>query len=1541
MDMDNDETFASITLPAFDLRGELDLPSTSSVDYGAKLFSGNRLLLIAKHEVIIIKGTIITKKLTYEEEIITAMYTSFNNGKNLGGDGSHDPNTDALVVCVSKTGYIYYPDGRSYVVSFPFKIRNAHAFESGLVLERDQEAALTSIETYHPQQFNGAKFLTLVDPIGEFRIVATSSTSVISSNEKLVAFPLRGLNKLASLCATYNTQDGSIILYHIRSSLRNNKRLKPLGNMKKRKHSLLSTPNPSRILDDDLDFNQNIMSVNMEKKRTSTLLSDISSIARMGPDLGFAEPSKIKSNTSLEFPTLRKDMILTRVEILTQNNCHNTLKIHSLVFEDQEGVVVVNTTTKESKVFLFNQSSSKHHSVYSFPCQECLPLNHPRYEGYLIALTNANCIQLVNPFLDIVSPKIDLSGTFSNIKSLISSNEENLVILSESGKNYIIRLVLEPKNEFVLNCLRCFKYLSGSKTSETIWMLWRTSLMLDDSNDEWNALVITILSLTFPFNDGIDCKPNQVTRLLAKARYLQKESNSSYSLKDMIPHIVIALHLLREETRLDCLSRTMKEKLGFLLAQLTTWMGWPESWTDYYLDNKEMIDPDVKFLLVLILDRPPNLFESLASLFDEKIIGYLTFSQLSEESNAVNALITPRTHYVLKLFEVLVSPSYGPSTIVEMMCEYGITQGDLETYPPGVYVPLKEAILVCQENPAYEWANDALQLIGRKDISMGLNDQFINTKTPVENDQPKDIMDILSNALDVTSSISPWDGQAEADRIGITKLIFDYDRRYYEITSLLHQTKTQNATLIVDEGTNEYEVVIMQRELAALVALRTLTIPLGRASLFYSGRKPLLTEKFPIPKFNLNTLIAPTMTNIILVDGTLPTSTVEWGNFHNGVSSGLSISRDAKGISGSWIIFNKPPELNSQHAGFLLGLGLNGHLKKLEEWHIYNYLGPKHPLTSVGLLIGMAASMKGTMDNKLTKVLSVHAITLLPQGANDLNVPIIVQTAGLIGIGLLYCGTQHRRMSEILLSQITSSVFQNDTEKIHEGYRLAAGISLGYVNLGKGNDLSGLNDTHVVDRLLSIAISMKDYQSVEELNKSCCGSIIALGFIYMKTENSVLANKLKVPDTEQLLDYIRPDLLLLRCISKNLIMWSKISNTIDWVESEIPPLVLKKYSTQPEVLDSDQLAYFNILGGTCLSIAIKYASTHDVVARDTILHYLDTMMEITSTVPTNYDQKIAYHGAKNIQNILALSLSVVMSASGDLETLRRLRVMYNNTNKNMGYGDYMAINMALGFLFLAGGQYAISTSDFAIASLVVSLYPIFPNSSSENEVHLQALRNFWALAIEPRCVVIRDVNSQTPCKIPITIETKNGEIKNMLSPCVIPNLEEITMVKTNSPDYFDVEINFKVNSQYLENFKQNLTIYVYKRKNYKLLKSSMGSLLTNANKALQIENGEIKVNSNIMKLVQLKIFEAVDNFEKQVLVYENDDKESTSTGLSLFNIIDDKLDLYNKASNPQTREDLWNLRLLFSFTDRLLNDELHYISTEFIQLLKHQISSIS
>ncbi|KAK6456133.1 anaphase-promoting complex, subunit 1 [Scheffersomyces xylosifermentans] len=1540
---------APLSSPALHIKDELQIPFPTT-GYNIQLFSHNRQLLNNKKEVVILIGSSISKKLIFEEDIVTTTYTSFNNSNF----ASVDTAAECLVVCFRKSANIYYPDGRSYVVSFPFVVKKAFPFESGLILEKDQnQVEYSSQETLHMPQLNAAKFLTLVDPIGDFRVVSTSSTSVISPNEVLMTFPRKGLNKTSSLCATFNPQERNVIIYSIRTSSRGSKKIDTSTRYQRKSHTLISTPNPSRVLEDEIHFdasggssniNQNALSMNMEKKRTSTLLSD-ASLARMGTEGGFPD-SKRKSHTAHEVPILRKDMILTRTDVIPNNVEKSQIQIFGLHFEEQEAIVVVNKLKKETRVYMFKRHGTSHfHACYTFHSKECIPLNSEKMEGFLISLKEDGTIVLINPFVDIVSPSVDLNISIPSIQSLQSSHEEILAVMSHDGVLSTIRLILEPYNDFVLNCLKCFKYLSGSKLSESIRMLWRTAVDMEESKDEWNAFVITLLAIIYPFEEGISCTQNEVTKLLPIAKRLHDSADVNYSFSDLIPYIALSLHLLREEARLDCTSKTILHKLGVLLTQLTVWMGWPESWTKYYMINFSTIDTTVRFLSNLMLDSAPNLIESLSSLFSGKIIRYLTFSQLVEESDSVDSLITPRTHYILKLFEIIVSPSFGPNAVVDMMCEYGITRGELETYPPGISIPLKEAISLCQENPSFAWTNKTLELVGRKDLTMFLSKNYNSPVFIGTNVEVKSIGSILSSVLSRNESISPWDGQSEADRIGITKLIFDYDRRYYEITTLLHQTKTQTATLIAEEGIGEYDLVVQQRGLAAIVALRTLTIPLGRAALFYAGRKPVLTEKFPVPKFNLNTLISPTMTNIILSDGVIPNKISEWGYFHNGASSGLSISREAKGITGSWIIFNKPPELNSQHAGFLLGLGLNGHLKKLEEWHIYNYLGPKHPLTSVGLLIGMAASIRGSMDNKLTKVLSVHAVALLPQGANDLNVPIMVQTAGLIGIGLLYLESQHRRMSEILLSQVTSSVFQNDTEQIHEGYRLAAGISLGLVNLGKGNDLSGLNDTHVVDKLLSLAISMKDYQPIQELDKSCCGAIMALGFIYIRTENVAVANKLKVPTTEQLLDYVRPDLLLLRCIARNLILWNEIGTTIEWVESEVPPVLFDKYGNgHIEVLDSDQLGYFNILGGSCLSMAVKHASSHDVTVRETLLHYLDMMMNLSTNTATNYDQKIAYHCAGNIRNLIALSLSVVMAGSGDLETFRRLRVLHNDTNKESGYGNYMSINTALGFLFLGGGQFAFNNSNFAIASLITSLYPIFPNENSELDVHLQALRHFWALSVEPRCLIIRDVNSQNPLKIPVTIMLKNGERKEALSPCLLPPLDDILTIQTRSSDYFNAQIDFELNSEYLEIFKKSLTVFVYKRRNFKLLSPSIGSLLKNENKSLQIDNGEIRISDDISKLLNLEIMNHIDDYEKQVLLYEcseNDDSHAYSTELSIFNIIDKKIDLARMAESPSSMDDLWNLKLLFSYTDRLMKNELHYVSLEFVEQLKQQVWSHS
>lgn len=1537
-----------LQLPCLYFPKELRFPELPK--HRTLLFSNARRLLLSQRQVVIVHGTIISRSLNYDEDIVNATYTKFQTG------AESDLN-EALVVCLQSSAYIYYPDGNSYIMSFPFTLKSAFPFDSGLLVQR-----VNDTKDVHATSLPSYRFFTLVDPIGDLRVVTTSSTSVVAPHESLMYFPAKGLNATRSLCVTFNARQRTVNIYYVKSSSRNN--VMAGGGTRKKRYSLISTPNPTRILEEDsigelISGPFHSLSVNMEKKRTSTLLSGISSIARMGTESGFSDSGK--QNTSIavsEMGSLRKDMIWTKVDSLSVKARHLHLSIGGLVHEDEEAVVISNRASHSTLVQIYKlltDNPSRFNRSFLIECKHALPLEHPNHPGWLVVLKTESTLQLVHPFLEIESPPILLKGSMPPISAL-SSTVDDVVALQGSGESrptFIVNLVLEPANQLVLSCLKLWRYLGGSKINEHMWVLWRTALMEDDMKDEWNALVITLLSIIYPFDDDVEGKQpkveNEVTRLLPKAKLLHESFDIDYSFYDLLPYIVVSLHLIYEETKLDLLSKLELDKLGILLTQFTVWMGWLDQWTSFYMIDHNYIDCGVKLLLVILLYQPPNFFDSLMGLFEGKPGRYLKFSQLVEESDHINKIITPRSCIIHGLFEMLASPRYSATDVVNSMCEYGISNSDLDTFPSGISIPLKNCLLACQEFPEMEWLRDTLDLVGRCDLTMLLQSpELIFDRKDGHSDSismpGRDANAIVSSLLTKNDNFVAWDGQLEADRISITKLMYDKDRRYYEITSLLHQTRTQTATLTAEEETSEYDLTLMKRELAALVATRTLSIPLGRAALFYGGRIPLLTEKFPIPKFNLNTTIAPSMTKIVYSDGTLDSKITEWGHFHNGVSSGLSISPDAKGINGSWVIFNKPVQNNSQHAGFLLGLGLNGHLKKLEEWHIYNYLGPKHPLTSVGLLIGMAASLKGSMDNKLTKVLSVHAVALLPQGASDLNVPIIVQSAGLIGIGLLYLETQHRRMSEILLSQIAGSPSRVDNHEEQEGYMLSAGIALGFINLGKGDDLRSLNDTHVVDRLLAYAVSMKDSHPIFESDKSGSGAIVALGFIYLKTRNAVIAGKLQLPGSEQLLDYIRPDLLLLRCLMRNLILWDTIEASTQWVESEVPEVLQKRYSIDNITkLDSDQVPFFNILGGACFSIAIRFASSQNLEARDVLIHYLDIFIMLTTASTNNYDQKIAFSSACQIQNLLALCVSVVMAGSGDLHVFRRLRVLHGRINKNFDYGNHMAFNMALGILFLGGSQYGFSNSNFAIAVLLVSLYPVFPNENSEHEVHLQVLRHFWALSVTPRCVVVRDVADGSPIKIPVKLTTRTGEVRNLSSPFLIPDLKDIALLEVETKEYFNVKIDFLLNSEYLEQFKDSLTISVLKRRNYKLLEASVTSLLESKSRALQACNRKEHVNEDMKKLMRLGMMSSLTPFEKDMYIQESSEVSMNfnvvNSGLSIFNIIDHKIELSHLACRPERVEDLLNLRLLFSFMDQLVSKDQCFVDGGFVEKLKHSLWS--
>lgn len=800
--------------------------------------------------------------------------------------------------------------------------------------------------------------------------------------------------------------------------------------------------------------------------------------------------------------------------------------------------------------------------------------------------------------------------------------------------------------------------------------------------------------------------------------------------------------------------------------------------------------PDVLEMISKGLDRPPiQLFKSFEHL-----------------SSPEGRSILPRLYKTLEFFSLIQTKGLE---VAESLSDLGMTRELINQYPEGVKYCILEVLNFNKPTARTSFDLKLLTLLGRDDL--------IQMVTPLPSrayfnssvrDTTRDMKAIIAGLADVDHLIA-WDGQTESDRIQVSKLIFSSDRRFYEASKLLQSSRSQVLTLIPSSDWSETELLKKQEELYYLSVLRVCAISFGRAALYFSARRPLITEKYPIPRLNFTAQLKPSNVTLSLQKNTIPEESLSWGYFHNGVSSGLSVSKEVSYLNGSWITFNKPATLTSQHAGLLLGLGLNGHLRNIEEWHIYNYLGPKHTHTSIALLIGMAASNLGSMNTKITRVLSVHIVALLPAGSSDLNISTLVQTAGIIAMGLLYASSQHRRMTETFLGEIEGRHNGMPDAIRNEGYKLASGIALGLINLGKGHELHGLIDIMVVERLLSLATKSRDVQTSTILDVSVPGAVMALLLMFLKTSNLDIAKKLAPPTTTQFYDYIRPDFLLIRTLACHLILWDSIGEDEAWVIENIPK-VLPRFE-ENQKLSSDHLPYFYVVAGLCMAMGLRHASTGNIVARDTLLYYLDRITKFGDFSVTTHDKRITKVALLQIQSSISLSLSITMAGTGDLETLRRVREMALPKKKDTVYGTFVSAQMCLGILFLGGGQYGFDRALIDIAALVISLYPIFPTSVSDNFAHLQPLRYFWALAAKPRCLVVREADSGDAHEVEVDVTLKSGATIRRKAPFLLPEISETLAISVASNLFFPLTLRLDQNTPATQLFMKTKILLVSKR----------------------------------------------------------------------------------------------------------------------------------
>ncbi|CAI8050482.1 Anaphase-promoting complex subunit 1 [Geodia barretti] len=646
--------------------------------------------------------------------------------------------------------------------------------------------------------------------------------------------------------------------------------------------------------------------------------------------------------------------------------------------------------------------------------------------------------------------------------------------------------------------------------------------------------------------------------------------------------------------------------------------------------------------------HPPNLMSHLHIMLTMGAAGHVPFPLLSDVCKRTAQLVQLYALYsggagsifsISSLFtscsalavsaltewqQLLEKTSSPHQRVVLWIVAQGLTREDLASLPVGVALPLWDSIFHCRENPPPSDDLRLYELIGREDILKTLRTAAGDT-TPL-----------------TIEAMEKDDGMKVDDEI--IKLTFSKDLRVNEVKRLLNSSQPVKISLEQKPEVSDHEFIEQQELTLLTVCQRTMALPVGRGMFTLAVSKPLPTSPLSIPGVELTGRAPPKNSTVSLEHIEKPPNMVLWPQFHNGVAAGLRLSPNAM-LDSTWILSNRPsPPLSTpasedgsgpahsrcspQHAGLLLALGLSGHLSSLMDFELFDYLQDKHELTTVAVLLGITASRVGSMQRSIASILSIFLPPLLPFGSADMEISQTIQTAALTAMGLLYLGSGNRHLSEVMLREIAhvpgpELEFADD----RESYSLSAGIALGMTTLGRGGDLPGMGDLRLVERLAVLILGGPKSQMLTGAAPNCPSHLIlepevvnthvtspaatvALGLMYLKTNDSSVASRLDAPSTLYELDHIRPDFFILRMASRGLIMWSDVQPTQEWIDNHIPEIVQRhafQSSDRMEGQSDPNIDYQTlsqamvcISAGCCLAIGLRYAGTLDKQAHSVL-----------------------------------------------------------------------------------------------------------------------------------------------------------------------------------------------------------------------------------------------------------------------------------------------------------------------------------------------------
>lgn len=814
-----------------------------------------------------------------------------------------------------------------------------------------------------------------------------------------------------------------------------------------------------------------------------------------------------------------------------------------------------------------------------------------------------------------------------------------------------------------------------------------------------------------------------------------------------IPAIFYSLHLLYEDMKLDNSLSIELSYLSEFLYQLAMDFDLEQFKLHYIIDSPQLIHVKTKMTILsadsdtllrkYLIGVPVNIFQSILNLFDHKkpfspFPFIANINVMSKDVFEIIAIIFERTRIPSQAIEIVkvcedqkmpvVSVVRKMNTtnsiqkvVIDALIRKNITRTQLARLPTAINYIISQTLETARLNPPLGCSAAAYKLLLRPELyshvafksykkQSKLSRRQLETSLTPRIQTPPDVIAKSEKAL------VEDDGMEHIDT-KLLRLRFPDDLRINDVKKFLNSSKPVIIDIVQLPNVSDHEFIEEQEKQLFALCTRTMALPVGRGMFTFKTYYPVLTEILPIPKLCLTGKETGRGATIEMQQIEVPANMNVWPQFHNGVAAGLRIATDPTEIDPAYILYNKPKEaeMPPTYAGFLMALGLSSSLKTLSDNYLYDYLIRSEELLSVGLILGIAASYRGTMDIKKTRMLSVHIESLLPPTAIELDVSHNIQVASLLGIGLLYQNSNKRYIAEALLQEINrppGPEMENYVER--ESYALAAGLSLGMVTLATGNKDVGLDDLNLPDTLhyymtggtkRSLSGTQREKYKLPSfqiregdqvnIDVTAPGSTLALGLMFFGSGNEAVSDWMKPPETMYLLDFVRPDLLLLRVIARGLIMWNSVEPTPEWINSQMSKQLSKIIKEHPDPdndphMDHEAIcqAYCNIVTGAAMVIGLRFAGTENPIAFKTLKKI------ITFFLSANGQYIGEYAGKATVESCIILvliALSLVFAGTGNIHILRMIRMTRSrigSQNSQVTYGSHMAIHMALGFLFL-------------------------------------------------------------------------------------------------------------------------------------------------------------------------------------------------------------------------------------------------------------------